>query len=53
MGEFFLVVMAIFEGDKFLFLCKSAGGKMGTQRERSRVCREGATLSFRSHAKGG
>lgn len=45
--------MAIFEGDKFIFLCRSAGGKMGTEREKRRVSREGATPSFRVHAEAG
>lgn len=44
--------MAIFEGDKFLFLCKSAEGKTGTERERSGVSRAGATPSIRFQAKG-
>lgn len=45
--------MAILEGDKFLFLCRSAGGEMGTERMRSRVSREGAAPSLRFHAKDG
>jgi len=31
--------MVIFEGDKFLFLSRSAGGKVGTKRERGAVFR--------------
>lgn len=45
--------MIIFEGDKFIFLSWSAGGKMKSEREREADFPGGSSTSFRIYAEGG